>query len=287
MTEARLLRTEARTCASSLRLALSRKEWRGSVGQLAGTGSGSSIDFQDHRPYMPGDDPRHIDWAATARTDQAIMKLYQEEVSPRMDLIIDTSASMSVTADKGVMSSLLTFFCIESALALSASLKIHLLVEGSVETVTPEKVFHPEWTLPVTTGETLIPDLHQVPLRPGSLRVWVTDTLFAVDPKTVLRPLVREGGRGMLLAPFDPTEEHPDWSGNLRMIDAETQRIRRQRVTPDLLRRYEDAYHRHVAGWRETSRTLGVAMARIPAGRPLVEALQTEALLQGVVEPWA
>lgn len=287
MADPKLLRSEARNCASHLRLALSRREWRGTVGHLAGAGSGSSIDFQDHRPYLPGDDPRHIDWAATARTDQAIMKLYREEVSPRVDLLVDASASMMLTPEKTDTTSLLLFFCVESALALSASLKTHLFLDGTLEPLTPEQIFHPDWELPAASGEALVPDPHQAPLRPGSLRVLISDTLFAVDPKQVLRSLVREGGRGMLLAPVDPAEEQPDWSGNMRLIDQETHRIRRQRVTPDVLRRYKDAYQRHVTGWREASWSMDVSMARVPTGLPLVDALQTEALPHGVVEPWA
>lgn len=36
-------------------------------GNGPGQSTGSSIDFHDHRSCLPGDDPRHIDWAASAR----------------------------------------------------------------------------------------------------------------------------------------------------------------------------------------------------------------------------
>ncbi|MEJ6642028.1 MAG: DUF58 domain-containing protein [Akkermansiaceae bacterium] len=39
---------------------------------------GSALYFQDHRAYSPGDDPRHINWQAYARTGQYTMKLYRE-----------------------------------------------------------------------------------------------------------------------------------------------------------------------------------------------------------------
>jgi uncharacterized protein (DUF58 family) len=41
----------------------------GRSGELLGRGAGSSLEFQEYRQYVPGDDIRHLDWAAYARTD--------------------------------------------------------------------------------------------------------------------------------------------------------------------------------------------------------------------------
>src|ERR1700677_1694867 len=70
------------------------RSWRGASGIWQGRNQGSSIDFQDHRAYAPGGDPRHLDWAAYARTNNYAMKLFREEVSPRLDVVIDVSRSM-------------------------------------------------------------------------------------------------------------------------------------------------------------------------------------------------
>ena len=111
----------ARKAAAHLRLPFHRQSWRGTVGNWMGAGIGSSIDFQDHRPYLPGDDPRYIDWQAYARTGHYIMKLYREEVSPRLDLIFDTSASMQLGEDKAARALELLYFCLESAARAGAS----------------------------------------------------------------------------------------------------------------------------------------------------------------------
>src|SRR5882724_4802165 len=89
---------EAHLAAERCRLPFGRRAWRGGQGNWLGAGVGSSIDFQDHRAYMPGDDPRYIHWAAYARTGQLTMKLYRAEVSPLVDVAVDVSASMSFTA---------------------------------------------------------------------------------------------------------------------------------------------------------------------------------------------
>jgi uncharacterized protein (DUF58 family) len=55
---------------------------------------GFSTDFAEHRPYMPGDDLRHLDWKLLARTDRLYIKKYQGDTNARIHLLIDSSASM-------------------------------------------------------------------------------------------------------------------------------------------------------------------------------------------------
>src|ERR1700744_5582155 len=68
----------------------------GVVGSRSGRRAGSSIDFQDYREYQPGDDLRFIDWGIYARSDRLTVKLFREEVTPHLDLILDGSRSMNV-----------------------------------------------------------------------------------------------------------------------------------------------------------------------------------------------
>src|SRR5213595_2519848 len=70
----------------------------GLTGSRLGRRVGSSIDFQDYREYQPGDDLRFIDWGIYARTDRLNIKLFREEVTPHLDLLIDGSRSMSLDA---------------------------------------------------------------------------------------------------------------------------------------------------------------------------------------------
>src|SRR5690606_7126573 len=110
----------ARQVAGSLRLPLRRRSWRGLQGNWQGSGAGSSLDFQDHRPYSPGDDPRYSNWQAYARSEHYTMKLYRQEVSPTVDLVIDLSASMFVTPVKSARVSELLYWCVECALQAGA-----------------------------------------------------------------------------------------------------------------------------------------------------------------------
>ena len=77
-------------------LSLPRIAPTGLTGAQLGHRPGSSLEFMDHRDYQPGDDLRRIDWSAYARTDRLTVKLYREEVSPHLDIMLDGSRSMNL-----------------------------------------------------------------------------------------------------------------------------------------------------------------------------------------------
>ncbi len=56
---------------------------------------GQSIEFLQHRPYVAGDELRHIDWKVYARQDRLTIKQYEEETNLRLHLLVDCSGSMS------------------------------------------------------------------------------------------------------------------------------------------------------------------------------------------------
>ena len=56
---------------------------------------GFSVEFSQYRQYMPGDDTKHIDWKAYARTDRYYIKQFEEETNLNCYLLLDTSESMA------------------------------------------------------------------------------------------------------------------------------------------------------------------------------------------------
>ncbi|MEM6981193.1 MAG: DUF58 domain-containing protein, partial [Planctomycetota bacterium] len=56
---------------------------------------GQSIEFLQHRPYVAGDELRHIDWKVYARQDRLHVKQYEEETNLRLQLVLDCSGSMN------------------------------------------------------------------------------------------------------------------------------------------------------------------------------------------------
>jgi len=56
---------------------------------------GRSVDFAEHRAYMPGDDIRRIDWRLFARTDRFYVKEFEADTNTSFTLLLDVSRSMS------------------------------------------------------------------------------------------------------------------------------------------------------------------------------------------------
>ncbi len=56
---------------------------------------GFSVEFAEHRQYMPGDEIRRIDWKVYGKTDRYYIKQYEEETNLKSYIVMDVSASMS------------------------------------------------------------------------------------------------------------------------------------------------------------------------------------------------
>lgn len=63
---------------------------------------GFSIEFAEHREYVPGDDIRHVDWKVFGRSDRFYIKQYEEETNLRSYVLLDASESMRYASGKGV-----------------------------------------------------------------------------------------------------------------------------------------------------------------------------------------
>lgn len=55
---------------------------------------GFSVEFAEHRQYMPGDEKKHIDWKVAAKTDRYYVKQYEEETNLKSHILVDISGSM-------------------------------------------------------------------------------------------------------------------------------------------------------------------------------------------------
>lgn len=72
-----------------------RRARRGTLqGERRGPRRGQNVEFADFRPYVPGDDPRLVDWNAYARLERFFLKLFVEEEDTTVHLLLDTSRSM-------------------------------------------------------------------------------------------------------------------------------------------------------------------------------------------------
>jgi uncharacterized protein (DUF58 family) len=279
----------ALAAAGRVRLPLRSRVWKGQAGEFTGGGTGSSMDFQDHRAYSPGDDPRHINWQAYARTGSYTMKLFREEVRPVVDLILDASESMFFDPAKAVRTAELFYLIAESAQAAGASIALHAVRGDANLPLDPATLRSHQWLetarkLPATDAAKT-PDLTRLPLRANAIRVFLSDLLFPADPEPILRHLSQRHGNVVIFSPFLESEARPEWSGNYEFIDPERNSHHPHRIEPATLRRYQEAYVNHFALWKQHARRHQTAFARLPAEDDFASVLFREAVPAGALEP--
>jgi hypothetical protein len=292
--------TQARAAAALLRLPFRQQRWRGQSGEQQGFGAGSSLEFQDHRSYIPGDDPRQINWQAYARTGTYTMKQYREEVRPIIDVIFDVSGSMSAFERKAQRSAELFLWAWECAHQAGAATKTYFVCGSSHRLVPDSLVAGRQWVAEASlvrqegekAGADASPeqgcaaalDLSRLPLRAGAMRLLVSDLLYPGAPDSIVQALTARSGRGLIFSPFAHEESHPEWEGNYEFIDPESAQRPLHRVDEDLLKSYALAYRRHFDLWKTSALKQGALLAKVPAEAALEKGLQLEAASIGAVE---
>jgi uncharacterized protein (DUF58 family) len=98
---------------------------------------GQSLEFREFRPYLPGDDIRHVDWRASARPhrrDELVVRTFEHEVQTRVVISIDTRATMRLP--EGVSKLQLASWFAEAMAYIAArsgdSVALHGLESGRV-----------------------------------------------------------------------------------------------------------------------------------------------------------
>jgi uncharacterized protein (DUF58 family) len=247
--------SEGRRLGSALRLTLTPRVRDGRVGNRLGLGVGSSLEFEDYRPYQPGDDLRRLDWGVYARTDQLVLRTYRQELSPRLDLFVDTSRSMALPAAKGIA-------CWRLAGALAAAAAgagldvLAWRLGGRAAPLAPPGADSLAWgslALDDASGpEAAVATLP--PLRRGGVRILISDLLFAAEPSMVLQPLLEGASAGAVVQLAAAVEVDPELSGEVRLRDVESGAGADLQVTPAAIAAYREARRRHLDRWEETCR---------------------------------
>lgn len=87
------------------------------LGEYAAVFRGRGLEFDELRPYLPGDDPRSIDWKAFARTGDPLIRRYREDRDLTVIFVVDVSASQVAGAQPGTKAELAAELCAVLALA--------------------------------------------------------------------------------------------------------------------------------------------------------------------------
>jgi uncharacterized protein (DUF58 family) len=242
----------------------------GAAGGHQGARAGSSLEFKEHREYQPGDDLRHIDWSAYARSDVLTVKLYHEEVHPHLDVLLDGSASMALegSAKAGAALGVAAFF---AAAAANAGFAHRLwLARAGCELVANSTGRPGTWAdvscdWPGSPAESFA---RRPPAwRPRGIRVLVSDLLWPGDPLQLLAPLAERASIVVVVQVLAEVDARPPEAGNLRLVDVETGRVKEIFVDAAGRESYRAALDRHQQNWSLACRQVGAVLTTAVAER--------------------
>lgn len=267
------LDAEVAAAAARYRLRLGTVRYRGRTGSRRGLGVGSSLEFLDFRDYVPGDDLRHVDWRAYARTNELRIRLHQEEVAPYVDVLVDPSASMVSTAAKERAVRALVQVLPRWARREGAAARV-LVLGGSA--VDPAGIGF--------TDAATAPALPTTALRPSSVRVLVTDGLWQGDPVPLLQRAMAGASQFACVQVLDPWELSPTADGATTLVDVETGDRREVQLDARSLTIYRERLQRLCDGLRGCVLGQGGVFVQVEAAA-LPAMCARELIAAGVVEP--
>lgn len=256
----------AREGAQRWRVALEFTPRGGSAGERLGRGVGTSMEFHDRRAYAPGDDVRHIDWRVMARTDEVQVRVHQEEVVPRLDVLLDGSASMGLEPEKAQGALDLAWWLAEAGRGAGVDVRLielgdrverRPMADVEARGVAFDSVRDFSDLLTEAAGQ----------LRPRSQRVLISDFLVEADPAAIVRTAARGGGPSAFLQVLSAFDADPTPEGASRLTDAETGGALDLVVDRASIARYRERLGRLTAGLDEEARRLGGASATLVPAR--------------------
>jgi len=198
---------------------------------------GFSVEFAEHRPYQPGDEPRTLDWRIAARSDRLVVKQFEEETNLRATLVLDVSRSMAWTGNRARLTKLAYAERLAAAIALLLLRQrdaVGLIrFDAQVRSAVAPRARSGQWKRIVASlddpgagratraGAAFAQAGRLVPRR--GLFVLISDLLL--EPEDVLAPvraLRKAGHQVVVLHVLDPAERDLAAAGEALFVDPET-----------------------------------------------------------------
>lgn len=228
----------------NLRIIPAKQLEKGGTGIHRGLGKGTSQDFYGHMPYTPGDDIRKVDWRAYARTDSLYVREFTEERQMKINIFLDSSASMDFgTPNKWQFANMLAVGIGYIALKQWDKVDFYILndkveavskgltgMEGFFELKRKTEIFKP-------CGKTSIVSICDMDIQCEGFTVILSDFL-SKDIEKTLDYLRAKRQEVVIIHAISPWELYPVHGEHYKLVDSESGRIVRVRFSKQLVNKY-------------------------------------------------
>lgn len=257
---------------------------------------GQGLEFEDYRGYLPGDDPRSIDWTIHARLRQLFVRVFRAEGHLRLHLLIDTSRSMSIGSPTKLqfaarLASALAYVAVDQRDAVGMA-----LFDGRIRARVPPAPGRPQlfrlFNVLSGAGADGRSDIdaalmsYATTSRGPGLVVVISDFLSSAHTCEGLRYLLYRGFTPVVVQVLAGDEQQPEIQGDVQLADAEDPLAPPFTVDASSIDDYLVRLAALERQLREFCRTNGLAYISLTASTPFGAMLQ-QCVAAGLLAPHA
>jgi uncharacterized protein (DUF58 family) len=229
---------------------VSRKILQGKLkGERRSKRRGQSVEFADHRAYVAGDDLRFLDWNVFGRLDQLFLKLFLEEQDLCLNVLVDSSTSMSLgepAKDRAArrLAAALAYI----GLVNNNRVTLSAFADGLSGQLSNMRGRNYVWRMAefllaqqaegLTDFDKACRQLAAGRLGSG-VTVVVSDFLFKAGLESGLRRLVSDRYELYAIQMLSPQEREPTLAGDLKLVDVEDDDVAEVTISGALLKYYK------------------------------------------------
>ena len=241
---------------------------------------GRGMMFKDHRIYAPGDDYRAIDWRVYARTDDLMLKNYEEERNLVVHIIVDKSSSMGFgKLSKFDYASMLGVGYAYLAMknndkfqfsTFSDDVDLYQSKKGMSQLMTMIDYLN---GIKLKGKTDILGMVQQYKKIIGSRAMVILISDFLVPIDQIREALYYFGKHELnLIQVLDPVEKNLEMEGDFKLKDSESGNLMRAYLSPSSRNDYIDKMEKHSAMIESECNALGVNFAQISTDLPIFDA---------------
>ena len=296
-----LLTPELLRRLEQFQLLAARRAKSSAKGERRSRARGQSVEFADHRSYVPGDDFRYLDWNLFGRLEKLFLKLYEEERELPVRIFLDASESMTfgeprkfdfarqVAAAVGYVAlcgfdrvSVIPFPNVVNGGTSNLqhpTTNIELAARGALRSVRGRKSSMPFFqnlsALNAAGGADLNESLRRGALeaRAAGLAIVLSDFLDPAGYESGLTALVGRGFQVNVVQILAPEELAPTTFGDLRLVDSESGGLQEVTFGRYRMKAYQQTVQNFIQRLREFTTKRGINFFMAPSNMDLQDLL--------------